>query len=323
MHATRPPGFPFRTAGPFAYYAPEFEQVVGTDPCLELAIETDAHEGPVYVEAGNQLLFTSVRTDTVGIRAYLIDEGRVETLREPSNLANGMTRGLAGELLVCEQGTRTMAARISRLRPPFTGEPESVIDSWFGLPFNSPNDIVVKSDGSIWFTDPDYGHNQGFKPAPQVGSFVYRYEPTSGRIDVVVDSCDKPNGLAFSPDESLLYVTDTAYLQGLPEDPFPSKPHHVLAFDVTPQGKLSGGRLFVVTDQGIPDGIKVDRAGRVYLGCADGVQVIDPHGRLIGKILVQGGVPNFTFGGPQRDVLFLMNDHAIWTVRLQATGAGR
>jgi gluconolactonase len=233
-------------------------------------------------------------------------------------MANGMALDLAGGLLVCEQGTRQEPARISRLDPR-TGAIQTVVDQWAGLRFNSPNDVVQKSDGTIWFTDPSYGFLQGFKDAPQLGDYVYRYEPRAGRLSVVADSFDKPNGLAFSPDERVLYVGDSGFVHG-PNDYAVSRPHHVIAFDVVEGRRLANPRLFAVTTPGFPDGIKVDAGGRVYVSAFSGVQVFSPAGDLIGEIRLPGAV-NFTFGGRDNSTLFITADTAIWAATLQATGA--
>jgi len=238
-------------------------------------------------------------------------------VRQPSNMANGMTLDREGRLIICEQGTKSDLARISRLNPE-TGDIESLVEQWFGLPFNSPNDVVVKSDGTIWFTDPSYGFLQSFKPQPVVGDYVYRFDPATGSLSVIADSFNKPNGLAFSPDESILYINDSAAIQE-PGSYHVDLPHHILAFDVHGT-HLTNARLFAVVSPGIPDGLKVDSKGRVYSSSADGLKIFNAHGDLIGAIEVYN-VANFTFGGQQRNVIYLCNDTAIYAAHLQATGA--
>ena len=171
----------------------------------------------------------------------------------------------------------------------------------------------------IWFTDPSYGYLQGFRPEPQLGDYVYRYDPSSGHLSVVADCFDKPNGLAFSPDEQVLYITDSGANQE-PGSYHVQRPHHILAFDVRDGTHLAGGRLFAVTTPGFPDGLKADRAGRVYASSLSGVQVFNRAGDLIGQIRLPGAI-NFTFGGPARDVLFVTTDSAIWAAVLNP-GAG-
>jgi len=222
-----------------------------------------------------------------------------------------------GRLIVCEQGDLSHHARISRVDPA-AGTVDTVVDDWAGLRLNSPNDVVVSSDGSVWFTDPAYGHLQGFKGAPQIGDYVYRYDPATGRLSVVADSFVKPNGLAFSPDEQVLYVTDSGANQE-PGSYHVGLPHHVIAFDVAGGRHLANARLFAVTTAGFPDGIKVDTAGRVYASSFAGVQVFDPTGDLIGDIRLPGAV-NFTFAGTERNVLLITTDTSIWAAVLAARG---
>src|SRR5579872_3109526 len=296
---------------PFIVYSDEFLEVTGPHPTLEKVVETNAHEGPVYVKKRNTLYFTTVpqniNVPSPGYKTVAISKldfndpaKAVSVVRQPSNMANGMTLDREGRLIVCEQGTRSSPAAISRLDLG-TNHMETLVEQWFGLPFNSPNDVVVKSDGTIWFTDPDYGFLQGFKPEPVVGAYVYRFDPATGSLSVVADSFNKPNGLAFSPDESILYINDSAAIQG-PGSYHVELPHHILAFDVKNGTHLVHSRLFAVVVPGIPDGLKVDSAGRVYSSSADGLKVFNPSGVLIGAIQVYN-VANFAFGGPANDVI--------------------
>jgi len=196
---------------------------------------------------------------------------------------------------------------------------EGLVASWGALSLNSPNDVVVRHDGSIWFTDPSYGYLQGFRPEPELGDYVYRFDPASGRLSVVADCFDKPNGLAFSPDGQILYITDSGANQE-PGSYYVQRPHRILAFDVRDGTHLAGGRLFAVITPGFPDGLKTDPAGRVYASSPGGIQVFTPAGDLIGQISVPGAV-NFAFGGPGGDVLFITTDAAIWAAVLN-TAAG-
>jgi gluconolactonase len=184
--------------------------------------------------------------------------------------------------------------------------------------FNSPNDVVVKSDGTLWFTDPNYGELQGFKGKAQLGHNIYRHDPVTAETTVVANDFSEPNGLAFSPDETILYVTDSGAIQR-PGSYCADRPHHVRAFDVAGGCQLRHARLFAEVSPGIPDGIKIDREGRVYTSSATGVQVLSRDGDLLGEI-VAPGVANFTFGGPANNVLFILGDTQIWQARLQARG---
>jgi gluconolactonase len=312
----------------YAVYRNEFRQVLGSNFRRALLIETNAHEGPVYVPGEHALYFTTLPEPgpkNIAIKRVRLENDDFpfraeapETVQFPSNMANGMTLDREGRLVICEQGYHQIPARISRMNLE-TRTVETVVDHWRGFHFNSPNDVVVKSDGTVWFTDPNYGELQGFKGKPEVGAYVYCHDPISGETTVVADNFNKPNGLAFSPDESVLYVTDSGANQ-TPGTYFVGLPHHVRAFDVHAGRHLRNERLFAVVAPGFPDGIKVDSEGRVYTSSATGVQVFSPEGDLLGEIMAPG-VANFTFGGPRNDVLFILCDTVIWQVQLQARGA--
>jgi gluconolactonase len=311
----------------YVVYRDDFHAVIGADFQRPVLIETNAHEGPVYVAAEHALYFTTVpepgpkniavmRLQLAG-DAFPFTAQKLETVQFPSNMANGMCLDRDGRLVICEQGTRAAVARISRMDLK-TREIKTVVDEWRGLRFNSPNDVVVKSDRTVWFTDPNYGEIQGFKNASDVGTYVYRHDPATGETTVVADSFNKPNGIAFSRDESVLYITDTGANQA-PGTYFVNLPHHVRAFDVHEGRHLREERLVAVVSPGVPDGIKVDVLDRVYTSSATGVQVFTPEGDLIGEIMAPG-VANFTFGGPHNDVLFILGDTQIWQAKLQVAG---
>ena len=286
---------------------PRFADVLGDAPRIELVAEIDAHEGPVYAADEHALYFTTVRREQVAIGRLSLDTGEATVVRPDANTANGMTLDREGRLVVCEQGTLDTPARITRIERA-TGVIETLVEAVDGLPLNSPNDVVVSRDGAVWFTDPSYGHLQGFRPEPEVPDSVYRLDPATGSLCVAATGFDKPNGLAFSPEESVLYVADNG------------APHHLLAFDVGADGTLSGRRILAVGTPEHPDGLKVDGDGRIYASAATGIHVLGPGGELIGEIVLPGAV-NFTFGGPDRNVLFITADTAIWAAVLHAKGA--
>ena len=318
-HAETEPSIAFRD---------EFRDVIGEDFRRDLLVETNAHEGPVYVRKEHALYFTTVPEEgpkNVAIKRLKLEgetfpfrAGKLTTVQFPSNMANGMTQDREGNLIICEQGFHDTPARISSMDME-TGKLETVADNWRGLPFNSPNDVVVKSDGTVWFTDPNYGEIQGFKGKPEVGAYVYRHDPRTGETEVVADSFNKPNGLAFSVDESVLYITDTGANQE-PGTYFPALPHHIMAFDVVGGRHLRNERLFAVVSPGVPDGIKVDMRDRVYTSSGTGVQVFTPEGDLIGEIAAKG-TANFTFGGPDNDTLLICAETRIWQAKLAVRGA--
>jgi len=264
---------------------------------VEKVADVDAHEGPVYVADEHALYFTSLPRPRpyVAVRRLDLATLKVTTLLDGANAANGMTLDPYGQLLVCEQGTRMSDARISRLDLR-TGSRRTVVDSYRGLPLNSPNDIVVARDGSIWFTDPSYGYLQGFRPPPQLSDAVYRFDVDTGLLDLVADDFDKPNGLAFSPNERTLYVGD-------------SEACLVYAFDVVGD-RVENERLFTEIAPGYPDGIKVAPDGRVFSSYADGIAMFDPQGERVGEIELPGAV-NFAFG----DALYITTDTAVWAAK--------
>ena len=310
----------------FVIYSDAFLDVLGPQPGYETVANVNAHEGPVYVRGENALYFTTVPVTTnipsfgdrnVAIGRLDVASGQVGTFVAATNMANGMTLDREGRLLICEQGSLETNARISRMDLK-TKKVETVVDHWLGLSFNSPNDVVEKSDGTIWFTDPAYGSLQGFRPKPLIGDYVYRYDPADDSVTVVVDTFKKPNGLCFSPDESILYVNDSGAIEG-PNAYHVDLPHHIRAFDVADNSHLVNERLFAVVTPVIPDGLKVDSEGRVYSSSGTGVQVFDTTGRILGEILA-GGVANFCFGGIGNNMLFMMCDTAINIATLAAAG---
>ena len=257
--------------------------------------ETDAHEGPVLVADEQALYFTTQRHGgRVDIMRLSLPDGAVSTVRADAGAANGMALDRDGTLLVCEQAP----AAIGRVDPA-SGRRETVVDGYRGRPLNSPNDIVVKSDGSIWFTDPSYAHLQGFGPEPQLDDNVYRHD--SGGLELAATGFEKPNGLAFSPDEFVLYVGD-------------SEACTIDAFEVVDGGRLANRRRFATIEEGYPDGLKVDPDGRVYTTGGAGLIVFAPDGTVLREIELPGAV-NFAFAGPR---LLVTADDAIWAVDVAA-----
>ena len=188
-----------------------------------------------------------------------------------------------------------------------------------GKRLNSPNDAVVKSDGSIWFTDPAYGIDsdyEGHKAESEIGAcHVYRIDPQTGDIRIVADDFVRPNGIAFSPDETRLYVADTGATH------VKDGPRHIRVFDVSPDGSLSNGKVFATCTAGLFDGFRLDDAGRIWTSAGDGVHCYDPDGTLIGKILVPETVANVVFGGPKRNRLYICATTSLYAILLPVNGA--
>ncbi|KAL3679231.1 hypothetical protein R1sor_022187 [Riccia sorocarpa] len=308
----------------------DFLKLLGSNPKIEKVVDTDAHEGLLYYPDESAILFTTqgdFKTVPNKVKKVRLKTRTVETIFENTDFANGMSLDAAGSLLICQQGCNGYPAYIQKVNLK-TSESVDVADNWYNRPFNGPNDIVVKSDGSIWFTDPDYPTEQGFGGQPQVKNHLYRIAQ-DGIVDVVADKFQKPNGLAFSPDESKLYVTDTGFYNNGPgsEKEEKNRPHSITVFDVVNRRQLSNRRLFASicsfdgSHLGTPDGIKVDTEGRVYACSTDGIHVINADGVVLGLIQVPGAV-NIAFGGPRLDTLYIGDDKAVHSVKLNATGTG-
>ena len=295
----------------YEYFDPRFRDL--TVPIAEVEVLFDGcrwAEGPVWFNDGGYLVWSDIPNNR--LLRWVPDQG-VGVFRADSNFANGNTRDRQGRLVTCEHGGR----RVTRTEPD--GRLTVIADAYLGRRLNSPNDVVVKSDGSIWFTDPTYGilsDYEGHKAEPeQDGCYVFRVDPASGEIAVVASDFVKPNGLAFSPDECELYIADS----GLSHDP--DGPHHIRRFDVTSDNTLSGGDVFVEVTSGVPDGFRFDSEGNLWTSAQDGVYCFDTAGNPLGKIRMPQMVANLTFGGPKRNRLFIASTHTLCAVYVAVSGA--
>ena len=243
---------------------------------------------------------------------YVPGQG-VSVFREPSNFANGNTRDREGRLITCEHGGRRVT------RTEYDGSITVLADRYQGKRLNSPNDVVVKSDGSIWFTDPTYGIRSDYEghkaEAEQTCRNVFRLDPASGELTAVVDDFGQPNGLAFSPDETRLYVADSAVSHDPSAEPI------IRVFDVVEGKRLTNGRVFCRLDAGLPDGFRLDVEGNLWTSAGDGVHCFAPDGTLLGKILVPQTVANLTFGGPRKNRLFITATRSLYAVYVDVSGA--
>jgi len=252
-------------------------------------------------------------------------DGNAKVMLSPSNHANGQTADLSGNMLSCDTTGRDI-----KLISPSDKKVTQLISSYKGHQLNSPNDVVVKSDGTIWFTDPSYGCIQFPEQICTLPGDVYRFDPKTAELDSVLTGLDKPNGLAFSIDEQTLYVIDSGAIHA---DFNASRPHLVNAYDVVDGKSLRNGRLFADITPGIPDGIRLDTEGRLYVTAGDGVQVFRPDGTMIGKIHTPpypskfaplapdyGQCSNLEFSGKDRSILALAAGPYVWSVQLNVTG---
>ena len=260
-----------------------------------LATDLQFIEGPAWLGGG--LVFSDIPAN----KLMKWTPGGIAVFRNPSGNANGNTIDRQGRLVTCEHGGR----RVSRLERD--GKVVTVADSFQGKKLNSPNDVVVKSDDTIWFTDPDYGLDK--RPKEQDGNYVFRYNEKSKALAVVASDFDKPNGLAFAPGEKKLYIADSG------------KPHHIRVFDVGRDGTVSNGRIFAVIEKGVPDGIRCDPSGRVWSSSGNGADVFAPDGSLIVKINLPEAAANLCFGGKDGTTLFLTAREGLYAVETKVRGA--
>jgi gluconolactonase len=278
----------------------EFNKLVPAEAKIEkLATGMGFLEGPAWHPAG-YLIFSDIPNNE--LKKWTPTEG-VTSWRKPSGSANGNTIGLRRALLTAEHGNRRISITESN------GTTRTLVDSFDGKKFNSPNDVVAKRDGTVWFTDPDYGLGQN--PKEQPGNFVYRFDPPTATVTIVATNFDKPNGLAFAPDEKKLYVADSG------------KPKHIRVFDVKRNGTLANDKVFCTLDKGGPDGIRCDANGRVWSSAGDGIHIFGTDGALIGKILVPETPANLCFGGGDGKTLFITARASLYRIPVLVAGATR
>jgi len=268
-------------------------------------------EGPVWFGDGRYVLWSDIPNNRV--MRWDEETGQTSVFRKPSNFANGHTRDRQGRLLTCEHGGRRVT------RTEYDGTVTVVADRYEGKPLNSPNDIVCKSDGSIWFTDPNFGilgYYEGYMAASELPTNVYRVDGGTGQLSVVAGDITRPNGLAFSPDESRLYLVESG------------PPRHIYVYDVTDGGtRLANRRLHIEVDQGTPDGFRCDVDGNLWCGWGmgqeglDGVHVFNPDGKLIGRINLPERCANVCFGGTHRNRLFMAASTSLYSLYVNTQGA--
>ena len=271
-------------------------------------------EGPLYLRDEDAVIWSDIPGNR--ILHWQGSDGSVSEWRSPSNFTNGHTLDNQGRIVHCSHGARAI------LRTEPDGTVSTLVSHFGSARLNSPNDVVVASDDAIWFTDPPYGilsNVEGYQADPEVpGCYVYRFEPASARLDAVITDMIYPNGLAFSPDETTLYVSDTS------EVPMgDSGRHHVRAYDIRVGVECPfeayNSRVFAEIRPGLPDGFRVDTAGNLYISSLDAIQVFAPDGTCIGRIPVPEKVANCCFGGPDRHTLFIAASTSLYSIRVLST----
>ena len=291
-------------------YDDRMRALVRPDATLQKLANGAVHsEGPVYFQEDDSIVWS----DAHGNRLFRwsASDG-VSVLRHPSDYQSGNYRDMEGRLVACSSGKRAI------LRREYDGQWKVLVDRYQGKRLNSPNDLVVKRDGTIWFTDPPYGltePNQGYGgEQEQDGCFVYRFDPATGEIDAVVRDIKRPNGLTFSPDERLLYVSDTSAFN------IPDGDHDIRVYEVVNGRHVTNSRVFAVIEPGQPDGMRVDEHGNIFTSSEDSIQVYAPDGTRLGKIRVPETSANLTFGGPGRDRLLITAGKSLYAIDLNTRG---
>lgn len=285
-----------------------FEKLIDPEAELrQLADGCEWAEGPVWLPDERAVVWSDIPNDRM---LRWSEQDGVSLFRQPSHYANGNTLDREGRIVTCEH----TANRVSRTEAD--GSVTSLVERYEGKRLNSPNDVVVKTDGTIWFTDPPYGilsEREGHVRESEVGAnYVYRFDPGTEELTVVGDDFDRPNGIAFSPDERVLYIADSARSR-----------RHIRKFDVVGDGTLSGGEVFWTMDAGVSDGFRLDTEGNIWTSAADGIHVLTPNGVLLGKIFVPEKVANCEFGGTNRSTLFITASTSLYAVHVAASGAVR
>jgi len=293
----------------FEIVDPRFRNyILGNASLEQLATGFRWIEGLVWMGDWNCLLFEDLPRNR--IMRWSEADG-VSIYREPSNYTNGQTRDRQGRLISCSHRGRCL------YRTEHDGRVVTLVDRHDGRRLNAPNDVAVKSDGTIWFTDPLYGISndyEGGRQKSEQSPALYRLDPASGNLRIAAADFDGPNGLAFSPDESRLYVAETG-------DQTTDKPKQFIrVFDVGAHGKLSGGGAFAKIEPGYCDGMTVDEDGNVWSSAADGVHCVSPAGDLLGKVLVPYRISNLKFGGPFRNRLFIGGSQTLYSIFLNRRG---
>jgi len=269
-------------------------------------------EGPVWLADMQCLLFSDIPNDRI---MRWTQTGGVDLFRHPAGYPNGQTRDRQGRLITCSHHGRCVQ------RTEIDGRITVIADRFEGKRLNSPNDTVVKSDGTLWFSDPHYGINtdyEGGRQPSELPARVYRWDPRDDSLRIVADDFDGPNGLCFSPDERRLYIADTG--EQFADDPV----QHIRVFDLDAAGeRLSNDRVFHKVSPGCADGFRCDENGNIWTSAGDGVHCVDPSGALLGKILVPSPVGNLTFGGRSRSRLFICASQTLYAIYTNQRGAQR
>ncbi|CTQ46710.1 SMP-30/gluconolactonase/LRE family protein [Roseibium aggregatum] len=298
-------------SSPYQIDDPRFRNLIQKNARLrQLATGFEWTEGPVWFADHQHLFFSDIPANRM-MRLTL--DGQVSTYRQPSDYSNGNTRDRQGRLVSCQHGTRSVT------RTELDGTRTVIADSYQGKRLNSPNDVIVQSTGAIWFSDPTYGilsDYEGYTAEPeQVARNVFRVDPSTGEVEAMITDFTQPNGLAFSADESVLYVAES----GSSHDA--GVPSVIRAFKLDDTGRILSDDVFATIDRGLPDGMRVDIAGNLWSSASDGIHCFHPDGTRLGKILVPEVVSNLCFGGVRGNRLLITATTSVYEIAVNARSA--
>jgi len=298
-------------SSPYQIDDPRFRNLIQKNARLrQLATGFEWTEGPVWFADHQHLFFSDIPANRM-MRLTL--DGQVSTFRQPSDYSNGNTRDRQGRLVSCQHGTRSVT------RTELDGTRTVIADSYQGKRLNSPNDVIVQSTGAIWFSDPTYGilsDYEGYTAEPeQVARNVFRVDPATGEVEAMITDFTQPNGLAFSADESVLYVAES----GSSHDA--GVPSVIRSFKLDDTGRILSDDVFATIDRGLPDGMRVDIAGNLWSSASDGIHCFHPDGTRLGKILVPEVVSNLCFGGVRGNRLLITATTSVYEIAVNARSA--
>ncbi len=298
-------------SSPYQIDDPRFRNLIQKNARLrQLATGFEWTEGPVWFADHQHLFFSDIPANRM-MRLTL--DGQVSTYRQPSDYSNGNTRDRQGRLVSCQHGTRSVT------RTELDGTRTVIADSYQGKRLNSPNDVIVQSTGAIWFSDPTYGilsDYEGYTAEPeQAARNVFRVDPATGEVEAMITDFTQPNGLAFSADESVLYVAES----GSSHDA--GVPSVIRSFKLDDTGRILSDDVFATIDRGLPDGMRVDMAGNLWSSASDGIHCFHPDGTRLGKILVPEVVSNLCFGGMRGNRLLITATTSVYEIAVNARSA--
>lgn len=287
---------------------PQFEKYLTTKEFTKIHSGMKWAEGPCYIKSHKKLYFSDIPNN------HLLswDGSNIKIEKDPSNFINGNTEDLEGNLISCSHGGRCI------YKTDINGNTTTLVDKYLDKKLNSPNDVVVKSDGSIWFTDPPYGilsDYEGYKGDMEYGAcYVFRYDPKENNLEVVSKDFLKPNGLAFSVNEDKIYIADSGGSHDV------NAPNQIMVYDIVENKILKNGKVFHKFNPFFADGFRVDKDDNVWTSAGKGIKCFSPQGEVIGQLLLPDLVANLTFGGENNNILYVTSSSNLYSMELNQQG---